>query len=72
MRNIVNANCVTHFGNVGGMEASDRLKKARIDAGFRTAADAYRQLAQRSPGGESRLRKICVMPTHFALTAITH
>lgn len=43
MRNVVNANCVTHFGNFIGMEASDRLKKARIDAGFRTAADACRQ-----------------------------
>lgn len=42
MRNAVNANCVTHFGSVGGMEAADRLKQARLDAGFRTAADAYR------------------------------
>lgn len=66
MRNAVNADCVTHFGNVIGMEASDRLKKARIDAGFRTAADAYRQFGWTATN--HGCAKICVMPTHFALT----
>lgn len=133
MRNVVNANCVTHFGNVGGMEAADRLKQARLDAGFRTAADAYRHFGwiqstylghengsrgqtNRSPsplcptseltawmrwtgqftkcgwhgsslighprGTLTRRRpsvttnrecvKFCVVPTHFALTRVTH